>query len=753
MAGLSIAAVALVASGLVLESRAEASAPRPFSGKPELSTQPIEHAATAGLTHLRFEENHGQFEPSIRYLARTRGFGLYLTEDGATFALQRGITPEGAMPPGAEHEGVHEPQVVSMQIVGARAVQPRGVQPLEGRSNYFVGGDASRWRQNVPSFGRVRYEQVLPGVDVVYYGTTQGELEYDFEVQPGADVLALQVEYTGVLDIDLTPGGDALLELEDGGVLRKRAPVAYQRDDLGARVPVAAAFRKLANNRLGFALSGYDPARALVIDPVLTYATYLGGSRFDEFFGVAANSAGETWAVGYTTGTLFPTRSPYQAAYGGGSSDAVIVKFNSTGSQFVFSTYLGGSGTDQAYSVGIDGSGNAYVTGVTYSTNFPTLSAFQAAHGGGLQDAFVAKFTSTGTLAYSTFLGGSQDDFARGIAVHPLGSVYLVGTTFSGDFPLLNAVQGTLSGTSDAFVANLSSAGNSLVYSTFLGGSAQEYGHAIAVDVAGAAFVAGQSVSTDFPSVSAVQATYGGGASDAFVSKLAPGGSSLQYSSYLGGSGADSALAITHSAGAAYVVGSTSSLNFPVSAGAAQPIYGGSGDGFLSRFSTTGEALSFSTFLGGSASDVANGVILDTYSSVYVLGQTSSSDYPLRDPLEGQSTLKGGSDAFITAFGIGTGQQVFSTYLGGNGDDRAVAAARRAESALHIVGNTNSTNFPVITAPFASPLGGGQDGFFVKLTVIFPASAPAVAPSVVLFAAALLLVLGVFAVSLRRLRS
>lgn len=244
------------------------------------------------------------------------------------------------------------------------------------------------------------------------------------------------------------------MKLTDGIVLRQRKPLAYQTDAAGARTFVQADFRQGPDGRLGFAVSGHDPTRPLVIDPVLSYSTYLGGSIFDEFFAVAADAAGNTYAVGYTTGTLFPTRSPAQGVYGGGASDAIICKLNATGTDFVYSTYLGGSGADQAWGLALDSSGNAYVTGVTYSANFPTSAgALQLAHGGGLQDAFVTKFSGSGVLLYSTYLGGAQDDLGYGIAVRSTGDAYVVGTTFSANFPNLGGFQLALSGTSDAFVS------------------------------------------------------------------------------------------------------------------------------------------------------------------------------------------------------------------------------------------------------------------------------------------------------------
>jgi Beta-propeller repeat len=698
------------------------------------SASPGRQRVTTAGTGLCFEANQGQFEERVRYLARGRGYGLFLTQEGATLALQRG--------------GAGERAVLSMRVAGARATEPRGVDELSGRGNYAVGGDGRRWVNDVASFAGVEYPGVLPGVDLVFYGTGARELEYDLRLAPATDPGAIELELDGVAGIEISEAGAARLKLADGSVLEQPRPVAYQLDTSGARRLVLARFRVVSGKRLGFQLGAYDRARALVIDPVLSYATYLGGSKYDAFYAVAADSSGNTYAVGYTTGTLFPTQSAAQPGYGGGASDAVIVKLNAAGTNFVYATYLGGNDSDQAYGVAVDATGNAYVTGVTYSNNFPRLGALQSTFGGGLQDGFVAKLNPTGALVYSTYLGGSGDDLGQAIAVNAAGEAYVTGTTFSANFPKAAALQGALGGTNDAFVSKLSAAGGTLTYSTFLGGSGGEYGQGIALDNAGGALVVGQTGSSNFPTLSAVQATFGGSASDAFVSRLNPAGSAFVYSTYLGGTAPDVATGVAQVGGSAIVVGYTSSSNFP-KLGASQAALAGDSDAFLTRLSQTGSSFDYSTYLGGSGSDVGNAVLVDSAGYVYVTGQTSSSDFPIVSALAGQEkSLSGSSDAFLAAFSAAAGTKAYATYLGGNAADAGVSVAAGA-NLLHVLGNTFSSNFPTQTPLFGAPLGP-QDGFVARLPLLTLTPAPAGAWPSWLLLGTLLLGIGLVVLSSRQ---
>ena len=380
----------------------------------------------------------------------------------------------------------------------------------------------------------------------------------------------------------------------------------------------------------------------------LVYSTYLGGSGNDTGYGIAVDGVGSAYVTGVTSSTNFPTRSPYNATLLG-TTDVFVTKLSPAGNALVYSTYLGGYGHDSGTGIAVDGAGSAYVTGPTDSANFPTRSAYQATFQGAPFDAFVTKLTSAGNaLVYSTYLGGSGADWGAGIAVDGAGSAYVTGYTESTNFPTQSAYQATFQGAPfDAFVTTLTPAGNALVYSTYLGGSDREWGAGIAVDGAGSAYVTGFTLSTDFPTQSAYQAT-NQGIQDAFVTKLTPAGNALVYSTYLGGSGGDFGGGIAvDGAGSAYVTGETASTNFPTQYPYQATYQGGAADAFVTELTPAGNALVYSTYLGGSSGDFGVGIAVDGAGWAYVTGWTTSTNFPTQSPY--QAAYQGGlSDAFVT---------------------------------------------------------------------------------------------------------
>ncbi|HEY1536698.1 MAG TPA: SBBP repeat-containing protein [Polyangiaceae bacterium] len=694
---------------------------------------------------LRFEPNVGQFEPQVRYVARGRSYALFLTDDGPTLALHRRTAAPSA--PSNAGDGAQVEAVVTMRLKGASPVEPRGTLRLDGRSNYFVGKDRSSWRSDVEAYARVRYESVLPGVDVEYYGTEGRELEYDFSLAPGVAPSRIELELEGVSRIEIAPDGRAVLHLRDGSQLIKEPPIAYQEHN-GRRMPVAAKY-ELRGEGLGFAVGRYDAALPLVIDPVLTYSSYFGGSSYDEACAIAADTSGNMYLVGYTASTLFPTSSPEQPTHAGGSYDAFVVKLNAAGTSLIYATYLGGNGPDIAYAVATDGVGNAYLAGLTSSTNFPVVTPVQAALGGS-QDAFVTKLNSSGSaIVYSTYLGGALDDYVKGIAVTSAGAVYLVGTTFSTNFPVAAPLQASLSGTYDAFVTQLTPAGTSLVYSTYLGGTGTEYGNAIALDSLGNAYVVGSTTSSNFPTLNARQSSHAGGGTDAFLSKLNTAGTGFVYSTYLGGSGADEALGVTVAVSTPVVVGDTLSGDFPLVA-AAQRVPGGNNhsDAFITHFEASGTTLAYSTYLGGTGNDSAVAVASDSSGDVYVVGQTDSADLPLQQPIDGQESYHGAGDAFVAALPTAGSRFAYTSYLGGAAADRGAGIALAA-GATYVAGNTLSSDFPKV-APIINGLVGSQDAFVAKLPSIQSASAaPALGWRSLLLMAGLLLGVAVLLLNTR----
>ncbi len=472
---------------------------------------------------------------------------------------------------------------------------------------------------------------------------------------------------------------------------------------------------------MGFELGPYDSSQSLIIDPVVSYSTYLGGSSTGAVTGLAVDSAGDLYATGWTAALNFPIAGAVQATNQGGV-DAFVVKLNAAGTALIYATYIGGRGADQGAAIAVDSLGQAYVTGFTASTNFPLASPIRTTLGGG-RSAFALKLNANGNLLlYSTYLGGTNYDMGTAIAVDGSGNAYIAGDAQSANFPVTSgAFQTALDGQTNAFVTKLTSSG-AISFSTFLGGSAVEHAGGIAVDSGGNVYVAGGTFSLNFPLANAIQSVNGGG-QDAFVTKLNPSGSAILYSTYLGGAGGTqaspeqaNAIAVDAS-GNAYITGVTNSSNFPVSAGAFQTAFGGGvQDAFVSKINASGNTLAYSTYLGGSSFDWGAGIGVGPGGAAYIAGYTSSADFPLAGALQ---SFNGLYDAFIAEFSAAGNALVFSTYLGGTGFDNANALALDSSGNIFTGGQTNSTNFPLQT-PIESANNGGSTGWLLRLGVTAP---------------------------------
>jgi plastocyanin len=681
--------------------------------------RPAKEGGTAsyGKLPLHFEANQGQTDGLVKFLARGTGYGLFLTTTESVLVLQK---PEAARPgegvarvEAATPKRSSPPGVLRVKLLGADP-HPAivGREELPGKSHYFIGNDPKKWRTDVPQYAGVEYKEVYPGVSLTYYGN-QSQLEYDFVVSPGGDPRRIRLGIGGAEAIHVDAEGNLVLSLPRGEVVEK-APIVYQEVD-GARKAVAGRFVLTGRGEVGFDVGAYEAHKPLVLDPVLVYSTYLGGSSLDQGYGITVDASGNAYVTGLTNSVNFPAVDPLQAA-SGGSFDAFVAKVNAAGSALVYSTYLGGSGDDGGYGIAVDASGNAYVTGGTTSINFPTVNALQAANGGGT-DVFVAKLNASGSaLLYSTYLGGGGNDGGYGIAVDTSGNAYVTGFTSSTNFPTANPLQATYGGgTSDAFVAKLNPAGSALVYSTYLGGSGDDQGlFGIAVDASGTAYVTGTTSSTNFPTANPLQAAYGGGSSNAFVAKLNPTGSAFVYSTYLGGSGGDAGHCIAADAsGNAYVAGHTFSTNFPT-ANALQAAYGGGTDAFVAKLNPAGSALIYSTYLGGSGQDQGSGIAVDASGNAYVTGYTFSTNFPTANPL--QAAYGGNYNAFVAKLNAAGSALVYSTYLGGSGGDQGQGIALDASGNAYVTGITQSTNFPTAN-PFQAVFGGAFDAFVAKIGI------------------------------------
>lgn len=691
---------------------------------------------------LSFEANLGQSDPQVRFISRGQGYSLFLTDSSAVLSLSKQVNP-------ATHAGKTpevKTDVVRMELTNASlAHRVDGESQLPGKVNYFIGNDPSKWHNDVPTYGKVRYANAYPGVDLVYYGNQQ-KLEYDFVVAPGADPNPVKLHFAGVAKLTLDQDGDLDVAGKDGNLVFHK-PVVYQMKD-GKRIPVEGKFELLANNDLGFTLGKYDHNQELVIDPVLGYSTYLGGTNSESANGIAVDATGHAYITGETSSTDFPvTAGAYETAKPPTVASSVpivfVTKFNQNASGLIYSTFLGGNGGDTGYGIAIDSKGDAFVCGTTDSSNFPVTSgAYEhtLANSGG---SFIAKLGPAGNaLVYSTYLNGA--DNTTGIAVDTAGEAYVTGSTRSTSLAVsASAFQKTNHGDANAFVVKLNAAGTAALYSTYLGGKFFDQGSAIAVDSSDHAYVTGSAYSSNFPHTSGAFQTVNKGApidsANVFVTKLNAAGSGLAYSTFLGGTGGDTGSGIAvDSEGDAYVVGGTYSSDFPVTVGAYQSVNYAAGNqadnAFVSKLNNTGTQLVYSTYLGGngvlnltdddgpnSFGDAANAIAVDSAGNAYVAGAAVSGNFPLSadayqsQPPSQDSNVDGDNPVgFFTTLNP-EGGLIYSTFLGGSGcgygfgyagidglGDVVNAIGLDSFGNAYVAGATCSGDFPVTNGAFQS---------------------------------------------------
>lgn len=686
---------------------------------------------------LGFEANEGQTDPRVKYVARGDGYTVFLTGNETVFALnsssrpharpRRRLSMQSSKPQTARKDKDQDARI-GVRLVGANP-NPRVMagKELPGVTNYYLGSNPANWHEGVKQYADVSYREVYPGVDMFFHGE-QKQLEFDFLVAAGANPDSIGMEFTGTSKLGTDGAGNLVLSSAAGDVVLHK-PLAYQMRD-GARAPVEVAFAVKSSERVALQLGKYDHDRELVIDPSLTYASYLGGAGEDEAYAIAVNSSGNAFVTGQTNSLTFEGKPA------GTSFDVFVSEVNSSATGLVYTDIFGtASGDSAGNAIAVDGAGDAYVAGGA-AAGFPTLAGYQMNFAGGNNDGFILKVNSAGALLFSTYLGGSSSDVINGIAVDGASpaNVYVAGETQSTDFPTRSPIQGSNnSGGITGFVTKLNGTGATLAYSTYLGGSNVSVATAIALDSSANAYVAGLTEASDFPATSGVVQTKLGGTENGFVTEVKSDGSAWVYSTYLGGNGTDDALGIAvDAAGEAYVTGDTTSTNFPT-ANAVQGALGGNSatNVFVTKLNVGATALLFSTYYGGSQDDSGTGIALDSFGDAYVTGRTTSSDYPVSgSPF--QSSLKGTSDAFVTEFS-NTGFVVYSSFLGGTGTQNDTqggsdtsgpigAVAVDATSNAYLAGSTASTTgFPVSTGVFQPNYGGGlADGFVAKV-----AAAPA----------------------------
>jgi hypothetical protein len=665
---------------------------------------------------MSFEPNQGQSDPSVKFVSRGLGYTSFFAQGVVMFALNK--PPCRANSSLCNRKEMSHGALLTLKWLGADSnVQVSGLDEMSARTTYFIGKNHKDWKIDVPNYARVRYANLYPGVDVVYYGNNR-RLEFDLVLAPGANPEMIGLRLGGTRKTRINTCGDLVLHLR-GGVLQLKRPVAYQQGDNGKRKFISSRYVMRASSEVGIQLSNYDQSKTIVVDPVLVYSTYLGGTLDDFGAGITVDREGNAYVAGGTFSGDFPLKNALQQVNKAGpvNRSAFVTKFDRDGDALIYSTYLGGSGDTVARAIAVDSWGRVYVSGETQATDFPTRQPLQKFFGGGLSDAFVAKLDRDGDrLLYSTYLGGNGDESAESIAIDRSGHAYVTGPTNSTNFPIRHAFQTNFAGGfSDAFISKLDRDGDQLVYSTYLGGGGEDDAFGITVDNDGHVYVTGETGSSDFPTKDAFQRTFGGGDFDAFVAKFDRDGDRLVYSTFLGGNGTDSALgiAIDHSNNA-YIVGATTSSNFPTQHAVQNANHGGSTgfDAFVTELDSDGDRLVYSTYLGGSGDDFGLAIAVDRRGNAFLTGFTQSFDFPIQNEL--QAFPGGFNDPFVTQIDADGDHLEFSTYLGGSVFDQGLAIAVGSRKGVYVTGIAFSTDFPTKNA-FQDANAGSNDVFVSKI--------------------------------------
>ena len=657
-----------------------------------------------GPLPLRFEANVGQTDPAVHYVAHGDGYAITVAPEGVALATRPGPGPA---------------DVLVVRATGGRAdARVTAERRLSGTVNYLTGSDPSTWRRGVPTYAAVRCAGLYEGIDAVYYGV-EGQLEYDFVVAPGADPRQIRLRFEGPSRVDAAADGDLVLRMPNGEIRHRRAAV-FQEGPRG-REPIAARSVAGPDGDVRFDVGAYDPERPLVIDPVFVYRISLASGTGGNIYSaaVAVDAAGSAYVAGSTVGRITTTRGAYDENTSD-SRNAFVSKLDPTGSSLVYATYLGGSVDDEGYGIAVDASGAAYVTGSSDSPDFPTTPGAFDPSPNGLEDAFLTKLSPDGSrIVYSTLLGTDNRDYGHAVAVDGTGAAVVFGETQGRDFPTTpGAFDSSFDGNGflPFFVTRLALDGSSLEFSTFLGGGGIDGDGDLAVDATGAVYITGSTTSADFPTTPGAYDTTlegaGAGAVAVFVSKLAPDGASLVYSTLLGGSfgGGDMGRGVAVDAtGAAYVAGITHSPDFPTTPGAFDRELGGeASDVFVTKLTPDGSALAYSTYLGGTAREDAFGIAVGADGRAHVAGHTLSPDFGAPPGEIG--------GLFVTALSSDGTAHGEVTVLPARHFGAAITID--AEGSAYVTGTTGSFDFPATQDAFSTKppsLGNTFSPFVVKL--------------------------------------
>lgn len=642
-----------------------------------------------------FEANRGQADPSVAFVARGPGYAVLLQRNGsAGYGFPAGVEGE-AQPP------------LRIELLGQRApADVEGEQPMVSVTNYYRGNLPADWHSGIPHYGRVRFDGVYPGIDLMWR-SRGADLEYEFLAAAGADPGQIRVRFSGASRVSIDARGNLVLETPAGRIQHRR-PVAWQ-EIAGTRRNVQIELR-LSGVTAGFRLGPYDHQRPLWIDPVLSYSSYVGGAGYDAGYAIATDGSGGVYMTGTTASIGFPTQGSNIYS----NNDAFVTKFNESG-VLLYTTILAGNGNTSGQAIAADSSGNVYIAGTTEASNFPVTSGAWQTVFGGVADAFAAKFNSSGNLVYATYIGGTGQEAGTGIAIDPSGNAYVSGYT-SSLFPTTKGAAQTLygGGSADAFVVKLNPTGSAAVYATLLGGTGTDEAEAIVVDAAGHACIAGFTNSTDLVVHAALQPSPGG-EGDALIACLSADGTAWTMVSYFGGSNLDQAYAVAIDAsGNLYVAGTTYSPDFPITSGVFQPANAGSYDAFIAKLNPGG-MLVYATYIGGNGSDAATTVAVGSTGDVWIGGYTTSTNFPLSGAW--QSVAGGSFDGFISHLSPNAAVLLTSSYLGGSGDDRVLGIALDPAGLVLATGSTLSINFPVTPGAMQGAAPAGMNAFLANINL------------------------------------
>ncbi|MDX6630982.1 MAG: hypothetical protein QOH00_3228, partial [Gaiellales bacterium] len=733
IAGCAITTLVIAAAMTVVQTADSGGGATAYGAPTPKPRQPVGAQRAFAAMPLAFVQNQGQTDSRVGYYALGSHYAFFATRDELMLSLTK---DKPAMQ-----------LALALRFRGHnRHAALTGGKRAPGRVNYLQGKSSATWKTGLARYQGIAYRNLWPRIDLLVH-QKGGALKYEFHVRAGARTSDIRLAYAGATDLALDRRG--ALRIKTGvGVLHDSAPVSYQRIG-GKRVAVQSRYvleRGGKSPRFAFAIGRYRHDRDLVIDPGIQFTTFLGGGANEVGAGIAVDANGNSYIGGTTQSPDFPTTAGAFRRTGAASNfpDAFVTKLNPAGTALVYSTFVGGSNIEFGNGIAIDGAGNAYVTGTTKSSNFPTTGgAFDRSAnippncprcGTDHTDGFVFKLNAAGSaLTYSTYLGGTDIDSPRGIAVDGSGSAYVVGEELGSDFPTTaGAFRRTSAGEYDMFVTKLNPAGTALVYSTLLGGTQVDNGEAIAVDAGGNAYAQGFTSSVDFPTTAGAFDTTANGGFDTTTTKLNPAGSALVYSTYLGGAGFDSGDDLALDAGGnAYIAGATGSTNFPTTPGAFDTTSDGS-DAFVTKLNAAGTAAVYSTLIGGTDFDSAGGIVLDTAGDAWLTGATTSADFPVTaDAADG--SYNGGGDVIIAELNASGSALPYATFLGGSSSERGSDIGRDSAGNLYVTGATQSMDFPATTGAFDTIFNGDPsifwgDAFVTKVSLTGGTTPPAPPP-------------------------